>query len=97
VAAKSVMGGKKKLKWPTGEIGTKATGFAEGGPFTCMNCVWKDHSTDDGEVVDVCTHPKVNADPALQNRKNEAGLVIIDADDCCRYVRPPKESKKEKV
>jgi hypothetical protein len=75
------------------EVGTKATGFDSCGPYTCMDCVWKDHSTDGKEVVDVCTHPKVNADPELKSKKNKAGLVMIDQDDCCRFVRPPKGCK----
>ena len=95
--AKGAMGSKKKAKFPLGEIGTKDTGFAEGGPFTCMNCVHRSHYGEGDEAVDSCHHPKVMADPKLKDRKLPDGSIEVDADDCCRYVRPPKESKKEKV
>lgn len=70
-----------------GPIGTKATGFAEGGPFSCNNCVWMDHENNE----DICSHPKVNADPELLHLKNKAGHVRVDFDDCCALVRPPEE------
>lgn len=75
------------------ELGTQASGFSGGGPFTCMNCVWRTpHSTDEnGEEVDSCRHPKVMADPELEDRKLPDGTIKVDYDDCCRFVRPPKE------
>lgn len=66
------------------EYGTKASGFAGGGPFSCKNCVHKKAM----ESQRVCVHPKVNADPDLADRKRAGKFLIIDADDCCRYVRP---------
>src|SRR5271157_3401163 len=72
--AQSAMGSKKKAKFPLGEIGTKATGFAEGGPFSCNNCQWMGHRNNE----DVCTHPKVKADPKLKDRRNEAGEPRVD-------------------
>lgn len=69
------------------EYGTKASGFATDGPFSCKNCVHK-MST---RGVAICTHPKVNDDPQLRQRaRGQNGYVIVDADDCCRYVRPTK-------
>src|SRR5208337_1984655 len=73
-----------------GEIGTKASGFAEGGPYSCNNCVWMIH--EDNE--DVCSHPVVNADPELAQLKNDMGHVRVDFDDCCRFVRPPKSEEE---
>jgi hypothetical protein len=78
-------------KKPTGEIGTKASGFSEGGPFSCNNCVHMTHKNN----VDVCSHPKVNSDPELKDEPREGGLIMVDFDDCCRYVRPPEEAKEE--
>ena len=74
------------------ELGTQASGFSGGGPFTCMNCVWRTpHSTDEGgKEVDSCRHPKIVADPDLEDRKLPDGTIKVDYDDCCRFVRPPK-------
>jgi hypothetical protein len=35
------------------------------------------------------------ADPELTDRKLPDGTIKIDADDCCRFVRPNQESEKE--
>ena len=69
------------------EYGTKASGFADGGPFSCTNCVHMKHTN----KSDVCTHPKVNDDPELKDRDRVSSFVVVDSRDCCRYVRP--ESK----
>ncbi len=90
--AQSAMGSKKKFKFPLGEIGTKDTGFAEGGPFTCMNCVWRSHYGEGDEAVDSCHHPKVTADSALEDRKLPDGSIKVGHDECCRFVRPPKKN-----
>lgn len=71
---------KKEL----GEYGTATSGFAEGGPFSCLNCVHMKHT----EEEDVCTHPSVMADPDLADKKTEEGYITVDWDDCCRFVRP---------
>ena len=77
------------------ELGTKASGFAGGGPFSCMNCVHRTpHSKNAaGEEVDSCKHPTVMDDPELQDRKLPDGTIEVDNDDCCRFVRPT--AKKE--
>lgn len=71
-----------------GEFGTKESGFAGGGPFSCMNCVHMKHVKNQDVV---CTHPEVNDDPALEDRDRTGGFVIVDFDDCCRYVRPAED------
>jgi len=72
------------------DIGTKASGFAEGGPFSCMDCVHRTpHSKDaGGEEVDSCKHPEVMADPELKDRLLPDGTIKVGYDDCCNYVRP---------
>jgi hypothetical protein len=70
-----------------GEFGTKESGFAGGGPFSCMNCAHRRSVKDQA----VCGHPKVNDDPELKKRNRSGGFVIIGFDDCCRYVRPADE------
>lgn len=80
------MKGLEKLgnKDAFGEFGTKESGFASGGPFSCLNCVHR-------KIVskrDVCTHPTVNDDPALKDRDRSGGFIVVAFDDCCRYVRP---------
>jgi hypothetical protein len=80
------------------ELGTKMSGFTGGGPFSCMDCVHRTpHSKNaKGEEVDSCKHPDVMADPELADRKLPDGTIEVDADDCCRFVRPTKkESEKE--
>jgi len=72
------------------EFGTKMSGYAGGGPFSCMDCVHRTpHSKDaNGEEVDSCKHPTVMADPELESRKLPDGKIRVDNDDCCRFVRP---------
>src|SRR5208283_2282228 len=80
------------------ELGTKMSGFTGGGPFSCMDCVHRTpHSKNaKGEEVDSCKHPDVMADPELADRKLPDGTIEVDANDCCRFVRPTKkESEKE--
>ena len=76
------------------ELGTKDSGFSNGGPFSCMNCIHRTpHSYDkDKKIVDSCKHPKVVNDKELESRKLPDDTIQVDKDDCCRYVRP--ESKK---
>lgn len=64
-------------------IGTKLSGFADGGPFHCGNCVFNENG--------YCTHPKVMRDPELDDRKTSNGLVKIGPNDCCNYVVPKKD------
>ena len=75
----------------TGEVGTKASGFAEGGPFSCNNCVHMTHVDNE----DVCTHPKVMSDPELKDRQNDKGQIRVDFTECCRFVRPKDEEAEE--
>ncbi len=77
------------------ELGTKASGFAGGGPFSCMDCVHRTpHSKNAaGEEVDSCKHPTVMGDPELASRKLPDSTIEVDNDDCCRFVRPTE--KKE--
>jgi len=86
-----------KLTNLQGEIGTKASGFSGGGPFSCMDCVHRSpHSKrKDGSIADSCKHPKVMSDPELADDKLPDGTIEVDADDCCRYVRP-HECEEEK-
>jgi len=67
-----------------GEFGTKASGFAGGGPFSCSMCAHKRNVKQES----VCAHPKVNEDPDLKDRDRAGGFVIVGFDDCCRFVRP---------
>lgn len=83
--------GLEQLGGEFGEIGTKASGFADSGPYHCMNCVWKKHVNE----TDVCTHPVVNADPELKDRQRTGDFLIVDWDDCCRYVRPPSDEDED--
>lgn len=68
------------------ETGTLASGYAESGPYHCSDCV---HKTAKDEPF--CIHPKVLADPKMQER-----LVLIDnrptvkidmEHGCCKFVR----------
>ncbi len=80
------------------ELGTKMSGFAGGGPFSCMDCIHRTpHSKNaEGVEVDSCKHPAVMDDPELQDRKLPDGTIEVDSDDCCRFVRPtPKKEEKE--
>jgi len=74
------------------ETGTPASGYAEGGPYHCEDCVHK-------PAMDVpfCIHPRVVGDPELQDR-----LVSIDGRPavkicmdrgCCRFVRQPAKTE----
>jgi len=77
------------------EYGTKASGFGEGGPFSCSDCVHKVLSKNAaGEGVAACVHPTVMADPELVDRKLPDGTIEVDADDCCRFVRKPEKNEK---
>jgi hypothetical protein len=76
------------------EVGTPDSGYAEGGPYHCEDCVHKTSARDP-----FCIHPKVIGDHELQPR-----LVSIDGrpavrinleHGCCRYVRPPLASPAE--
>jgi hypothetical protein len=76
------------------ETGTKESGYADQGPYSCKNCI---HKTASDEPF--CIHPKVIGDPDLQNR-----LVMIDMrpaikvcleHGCCTYVRPPEKTGEE--
>ena len=75
------------------ELGTEASGFASGGPFSCMDCLHRTpHSFDSsGNLVDSCSHPLVIGDDELTDKKLPDGTVEVDADDCCRYVRPKEQ------
>jgi hypothetical protein len=75
---------------PHDEFGTSATSFAEGGPFSCMDCVHRTpHSKDKtGKLVDSCSHPLVMKDPQLKHKKLPDGTIEVDHDDCCKFVWP---------
>ena len=65
------------------EDGTLASGYAEDGPYHCGDCV---HFRED-----VCTHPVVVNDPALEARKR-GDTIPVDAErGCCRFVRPAEQ------
>ena len=81
----------KKPKKDEGEIGTKASGFADNGPYSCMSCIHKKHVKN----TDVCTHPTVNADPELEGNPREGDFLVVGYDECCRFVRPPAEGAEE--
>lgn len=79
-----------------GPIGTKATGFADGGSFSCMNCIHRTpHSKENGEIIDSCKHPLVMADPELKDRKLPDGTIRVGWDECCAFVRPPTEESEK--
>lgn len=73
------------------EFGTKASGFAEGGPFSCMNCVHMQHVNNE----DVCVHPTVKSDPDLAHLLTPEGNIKVDYDDCCRFVRPAEDKDED--
>ncbi len=83
----------------TEDIGTKQSGFAEGGPFSCMDCVHRTpHSKDaKGEEVDSCKHPKVCSDPELKDRLLPDGMIRVGYDDCCNFVQPHPKGSEEKT
>lgn len=74
------------------ETGTPVSGYEEHGPYHCEDCIHKiSHDSP------YCTHPKVIADPLLQDR-----LVMIDERPtikiclergCCKYVRQPMKDE----
>lgn len=72
------------------EYGTKDSGFAGGGPFSCMDCIHRTPHTalSETEVVDTCSHPDVMDDVELQDRKMPDGTIRIFYGECCGYVRP---------
>jgi GNAT superfamily N-acetyltransferase len=80
-------------------LGTKMSGFAGGGPFSCMDCIHRTpHSKNAaGEMVDSCKHPTVMADPELADRKLPDGTIEVDNDDCCTFVRPTGVDKQAAV
>lgn len=74
-----------------GEYGSPASGFADDGPFSCMDCIHRTpHSYDkDGNVVDSCRHPKVMSDPKLKDRKLPDGTIGgLSIRTCCEFVWP---------
>lgn len=89
---------KKKLKGssdtlkPTGE---PTTGFVRGedgrgkskGPNNCGNCIHQHKG--------LCSHPVMVKSDKVCKRKN--GLPIVDSDDCCSYVRRPKDNLEQKA
>jgi broad specificity phosphatase PhoE len=65
--------------------GTAESGYDEGGPYHCADCV---HKPSKGSSY--CNHPKVVNDPANAKLKVN-GLIQIDREHgCCEYVRPKK-------
>jgi hypothetical protein len=90
-----IMGNKADTSKP----GTKLTGFCGDGPATCMDCTHRTpHSKDaSGQLVDSCQHPKVMADPELQERKLPDGTIEVDADDWCQFRRKPQKKGGEEA
>jgi|SRR5690242_5942178 len=76
------------------ETGTPASGYEEHGPYHCEDCI---HKTAPDEPF--CIHPKVIADPALQNRLvliNNRPVAKINLErGCCKYVNQPLEDKDD--
>jgi hypothetical protein len=72
------------------ETGTPESGYAESGPYHCEDCI---HKTASDEPF--CIHPKVLADPQMQNRvvliDNRPAAKIDMCHGCCRYVNQPLE------
>lgn len=76
------------------ETGTSGSGYQERGPYSCKDCVHKI-----AHDLPFCIHPKVLADPELQDRivmiDNRPTVKINMERGCCRYVRPPVQPKAE--
>jgi hypothetical protein len=70
------------------EQGTAESGYEEKGPYHCEDCI---HKTAKDEPF--CVHPKVIADPALQDRlvmiNNRPAIKINLEHGCCSYVNQP--------
>jgi len=68
------------------ETGTPDSGYEEKGPYHCEDCI---HKTAKDEPF--CIHPKVLADPAMQDRikmiDNRPVAKINMERGCCKYVR----------
>lgn len=78
------------------EQGTSESGYEEKGPYHCEDCI---HKTASDEPF--CIHPKVLADPAMQDRvvliDNRPAAKIDMEHGCCAYVNQPLEaSDKDK-
>jgi probable phosphoglycerate mutase len=69
------------------EQGTALSGYAEGGPYHCEDCI---HKPD--KKTPLCLHPAVVVDPELQHRlvaiQTGPAIQINLERGCCRYVNP---------
>lgn len=60
--------------------GTKLSGYAAGGPYSCGHCRYL-------VLRNQCGHPVVQADP--ETKKTADGLALVDSvHGCCEFVDP---------
>lgn len=72
----------KEIQQSEMQDGTKESGFVTGSqnhpPRECGNCIWMGLGS--------CGHPKVVADPELEDKRSDvSGRVTVDEDDCCNH------------
>jgi 2,3-bisphosphoglycerate-dependent phosphoglycerate mutase len=78
------------------EVGTKASGYSEDGPFHCEDCI---HLTEPGQPL--CIHPEILKDPELQDKLTQSGsqpaIEINLEQGCCRFVNPGKDKDNPQI
>lgn len=88
--------GEREYTGKFAKVGTKASGFASGGPYHCEDCIHALHAASKtGNAA--CYHPAVMGDPDLPDmpdgtagseRKQDDGGIRVDAEvECCDFVR----------
>lgn len=86
--------GQPRIRSVFDETGTPDTGYEEHGPYHCEDCI---HKTAKDEPF--CVHPKVIADPKLQDRlvqiNNRPVIKVNLQRGCCKFVNQPLEGGPE--